>query len=328
MIKAAILALLLLTASASRSEQHLEIPSGFAGTVLVARGGHVLLFKGFGRAGGKPIKRDDRFWIASSGKQFVAAAIMLLVEQGRVHLDDPLSKWFRDAPGDKKAITVRQLLAHMSGLDQSYVSEEQTERRIAVRKILAEPLAGPAGEKFRYSNSNIQLAAAIVEEASGQTYAQFVKDRLWRPAGLLNTGFAGSPGARLVRPIQGDLPVRLRKSYWGEQGIYSNATDMFRWYRSLIAGHVLKAASLDVMFKPVVKIGEGQAALGWFLGRDQRGNDFRFVRGNEDFGANSLLYAFPKSDFVIIVLTHAGDRNDETSWSRAVLESLQQQLRL
>ena len=305
----------------------LAIPAGFQGVVIAAQGDRVLIDKAFGTIDDRRIRRDDKFWVASVGKQFAAAAILKLVEQGKLGLDDPIGRILPDVPPDKAPITVRQLLAHTSGLGQSYVSEKQSDRATAVRAMLAEPLQGPPGEKFRYSNSNIQLAAAIIEVISGETYAEFARNRLWAPAGMQATGFAGTAGANTVLPIKGELPPRLRQSYWGEQGVYSSAPDLMRWYRALSTGRALKPESVEMMFAPVAKTGEGHATLGWFRGTTGRGNDYVYIRGNEDFGANALLYAYPKSATVIAVLTHAGDAG-EASWSRTVLNSLETQLGL
>jgi CubicO group peptidase (beta-lactamase class C family) len=168
----------------------LTVPKGFSGVVLVMSGAKPLLYRGYGTIAGRAVRRDDRFWIASAGKQFAAAAIMRLVERGRIRLDDSLIRFFPDAPADKASITIRQLLSHTSGLGQSYASEEQPDRSSAVARMLAEPLQGPPGSGFRYSNSNVQLAAAIVEVSSGTSYADYVRRELWRPASLRSTGFA------------------------------------------------------------------------------------------------------------------------------------------
>ncbi len=306
----------------------LSVPQGFSGAVVVASGERVLLSSGFGSAGGQKVTSESRFWIASVGKQFAAAAVMKLLEQGKLTLDDPLVRFFPEAPADKARVTIRQLLSHTSGIGQSYVSEMQLDRATAAARMFVEPLAGTPGSGFRYSNSNIQLAAAIVELVTGKPYHEFVQQELWGPAGMRETGFAGSPGAGAVLPIGRELPPRLQHSYWGEQGVYSSAGDLLRWYRVLAGGRVLKRSTVALMAEPQVKIGEGHAALGWFRGTTPKGTDFLFLRGNEDFGANALIYAYPNSAMVIIVLTHAGQASEDQSWSRAVLSSLQTQLGL
>lgn len=303
-----------------------RVAQGFSGVVVVARREHVLLSDAFGELGGRTVLRDDRFWIASTGKQFVATAVLLLAQQGRLDIDAPLSAFFADAPADKAPITVRQLLAHTSGLGQSYASELQSNRESAVAAMFAEPLQGRPGDAFRYSNSNSQLAVAIVEVVSGASYQDFARDALFARARLTDTGFSGS-GVD-VAPTLEPLPERLTRAYWGGQGIYSNADDLFRWYRALNAGVILNEMSIETMFRQHAHIGEGDAGLGWFMTRSPQERQVRFTRGNEDFGANSLIYGYPDGDVVIVVLTHAGDAPDDMSWSRSVHRDIEAALAL
>lgn len=305
-----------------------HVANGFSGVVLVGKGDRHLIFDGFGALEGRPVAARDAFWIASAGKQFASAGILKLVDDGRLRLDDPLVRFFPDSPADKAAITVRQLLSHTSGLGQSYVSENQTDRGVAVARMLAEPLVAPPGSSFRYSNSNIQLAAAIIEIVSGMTYADYARTQLWTPVGLASTGLAGSPAAAAVSSIRGELPPRLQSASWGEQGVFSTAGDLFLWYRALRAGRILRPHSVHTLFEPVARTGEGQAALGWFTGISPAGRALIFTRGNEDFGANSLIYAYPDRDIVIIILTHAGNARDGTSWSRKIHAELEAALQL
>ena len=300
-----------------------EVARGFSGAVLVTRGGAPLVDRGYGSLRGSAVQKDSRFWIASVGKSFTSAAVLLCRDRGLLTLDDPLSRFFPEAPAEKRGIIVRQLLSHTSGFGQSYVSENAPDRATAVTKMLAEPLAKRPGEGFQYSNSNYQLAVAIVEVASGRPYRQFVREELWSRADLRNTGFAGEPGALQVAAVRGKLPPRLTRVTWGGEGVFSTTADLARWYRAVRSGPVLSRASNDDLFAPAARIGEGETALGWFLGRAPNGEQRIFTRGNEDFGANALLYAYPESDTVVVVLTHAGDADDETSWSRRVLEKLE-----
>jgi CubicO group peptidase (beta-lactamase class C family) len=193
--------------------------------------------------------------------------------------------------------------------------------------MLREPLIDPPGARFHYSNSNYQLAVAIVEVVSRVPYRDFVRS-MWKKARLVRTGFSGDPGADGVAPAASPLPGRLRNPGWGGEGIYSTVGDLFAWYRALRNGRIISRSRADVLFSPVAPIGEGQTALGWFLGRTSEGIARIFTRGNEDFGANSLLYAYPDSGTVVVVLTHAGDASDELSWSRSVLQKIEDALGL
>jgi CubicO group peptidase (beta-lactamase class C family) len=295
----------------------MRVGQGFSGVVLVAQRNQVSLFDGFGELGGRVVRRDDRFWIASSAKQFVATAILLLAQNGRLSVDAPLSTFFPDAPTDKAPITVGQLLSHTSGLGQSYVSEQQSDRRSAVLAMFAEPMAGAPGNDFRYSNSNTQLAVAIVEVISGVSYQDFACDELFARVGLPNTGFAGANA--VISAAREPLPERLTHPYWGGQGVYSSEVIYIVGVARLV---------VEAMFRSHARIGEGDAALGWFTSNSPQGKHVRFTRGNEDFGANSLIYAYNDAEAVIVVLTHAGDSTDDMSWSRRVHRDIEAALAL
>lgn len=113
---------------------------------------------------------------------------------------------------------------------------------------------------------------------------------------------------------------------WGEAGVYSTTRDLLKWYRALSSGGILSRDSVNDLFAPVAPIGEGQTALGWFLGKSGNGATYIFTRGNEDWGPNSLLYAYPESGVVIVVLTHAGDSTGDLSWSRLIHSKIQELL--
>jgi len=296
-----------------------EVRQGFSGSVLVAREGRVLLQKVYGGLQGNALSPDGRFLIASAAKQFTSTALLKLQERGRLDLDDPIDKYFPDAPADKQVITIRQLLSHTSGFPQAYDSESTRTWRQAAQVILSEPLTARPGERFQYSNENYQLGVALVEAVSGRRYAEFVETELLRPAGLRDTGqLDGSASVRRLSPTQESLPPRLLNLQWGGFGYYSTAADFHRWYVAVRSGQLLSASSVSELFAPIVKIGEGHAALGWFIGTTAGGEQRIFTRGNDDVGSSSLLYAYPQSDTMIVVLSHAGSKDDETSWARAV----------
>jgi CubicO group peptidase (beta-lactamase class C family) len=295
-----------------------ESSNGFTGVVLVAKGSDISFEKAYGAERGVAMRPDSKFWIASAGKQFVSAAILKCRDKGWLTLDDQISRFFPDAPSEKRTITIRQLLSHTSGFDQVYVTESTTSRDEAIKKILAVPLIDSPGDKFHYANNNYELAAAIVEIVSGETYRKFVKENLFRPAGMTRTGFSSDAGAATVVPAREETPARLAEAHWTEAGVYSTAGDLWRWYRALNAGHILSPQSYRLLFAPVASISEGQSALGWFIGKNDAELRYVFTRGNEDWGPNSAIYAYPDTQTVIIVLTHANMATDDLSWSRRV----------
>lgn len=302
-----------------RSAVDEEVALGFSGAVLVAEGDRILFDGVFGSMNGKPIPPDGRFLMASAAKQFTSAAILRLAERGLLKLDDPIADHLPDVPADKRAVTIRQLLSHASGFAEGYAGETAASWQEAAAKILAEPLKARPGERFIYSNENYALGIAIVEARSKRRYADFVRGEFLEPLELRDTGqLDGAASMARLSPLLDALPPRLTGLRWGGHGYFTTARDFFGWYRALRTGAVLRPLSVEALFAPQTKIGEGQSALGWFLGSAPSGEPTVFTRGNEDVGANCLLYAYPQRDAVIIVLTHAGDKDDDHSWSRAL----------
>lgn len=294
-----------------------EMADGFSGAVLVAKEGKIIFDKAYGEVRGKAVETTSRFWISSTGKQFVSAAILKAQEQKLLSLDDPISRFFPNAPEDKKNITIGQLLSHTSGMEQSHASEHAKNKAEAAALIFAEPLAWEPGFRFWYSNSNYQMAAAIIEVVSGGRYIEFIKTELFFPLGLNDTGQTSEVAYADVFATVNDLPERLKKNQWGSQGMFSTTHDLFKWYRALQSAEILTEASVHMLFNATVKIGEGKAALGWFESFTKTGVVRIFTRGNDDYGTNSLIYAYPDENIVIIILTHAGEKNDDISFSRS-----------
>jgi CubicO group peptidase (beta-lactamase class C family) len=315
---------------AQRADRELRrlAATGFSGAVLVALRGRVVLDAAYGSVGREPMRADARFWIASIGKQFTSVAILRCQERGLLRLEDPLSRFFPDAPAEKKPITLLQLLTHRSGLPQAYAADGIRERVPAMNAILSQPLEVPPGTRFSYSNDNYALAAAVLEMVTGRTYEDYVQDELLRPAGLKDTGFAGTKGIRSVAPTRGPLPERLLGRQWGSVGtggMFSTTRDLFTWYCALRAGGLLEPESLSQLFAAYVPIREGSAGLGWFLSPTGADEPCIFTRGNDDFGPNGLVYAYPDREAVVVVLSHAGANGDGVAFSRsahAVLERL------
>ncbi|MFN0182065.1 MAG: serine hydrolase [Gemmatimonadales bacterium] len=305
-----------------------RVPAGFSGSILLARGDSVVLHRGYGQVNGDSVSAESRFWIASTAKQFVSTAILLLRDRGLLSLDDTIARFIKDLPSDKRGISIRQLLTHTSGFGVSYAGENAPDARTAIARMTAEPMAGAPGTAFRYSTINYQLAAAVVEIAAGEDYHAFVRRELWAKAAMRATGFTGDASARLVEPAVSGTPPRLRKREWGAEGVYSTAGDLWRWYRAVNAGRVISPSGVAELFRPAVSIQEGQTALGWFLGATALGTRRLFTRGSEGFGANSLLYVYPDRGFTLIILSHAGMMNDDLSWPRGMLGDVEQLLEL
>jgi CubicO group peptidase (beta-lactamase class C family) len=303
-----------------------EVKDGFAGAVLVARGDRIVMDAEYAQP---PIAKPTtarRYIISSTAKQFVSAALLKCQERQLLSLDDPVGRFIPQARAPLSTVTIRQLLTHTSGLAQGYASEDASSRDEVIRLILSEPLTVSPGERFQYSNENYRLAAAILEIVAGVEYATFAERELFAPAGMRDTGRITRDNAATLAPLPAGLPPRLTRATWGMQGYYSTTRDLFAWYRALRGGKVLDAASVAQLFAPSVKIQEGRAALGWFVGQTDAGVTRIFTRGNDDFGPNSLVYIYPDDDTVVIVLTHAGDNDQGRSWSRSMLKAIESAL--
>ncbi|HTQ78447.1 MAG TPA: serine hydrolase domain-containing protein, partial [Thermoanaerobaculia bacterium] len=167
---------------------------GYSGSALVAQGGQVVLDKGYGLANREkalPYTNETIFDIASISKQFTAAAIVKLEQEGKLKVEDPISKFFGPVPEDKAPITLHMLLTHTSGMPDVLGTDEYepVSRQEMIRRALAADLVRPPGKKFWYSNAGYSMLAAVVEIASKEPFEKYLTEHLFKPAGMDHTGF-------------------------------------------------------------------------------------------------------------------------------------------
>lgn len=280
--------------------------AGFSGSILVARKGEVVLYKGYGladRARKTPITRDTVFDIGSITKQFTAAAILKLEMQGKLRVTDPISRFFRDVPADKQAITLHHLLTHTAGLPDVLGGDyEVMTREQIVRLALATPLRSSPGESYAYSNVGYSLLGAVVEIAGGQAYEHFLREHLLLPAGLQHTGYmlAGFDPAHVAHGYRngqdwGTPTAKLWDAdgpYWNLRangGLLATLCDLHRWHLALEGERVLSAAAKQKMFTAHVPEGpeaNSHYGYGWTLAQTVR--DTRIISHN---GGNSVFFA-------------------------------------
>jgi CubicO group peptidase (beta-lactamase class C family) len=319
-----------------------QVQKGFGGSVLVARSNQVLLQEEAGPAmpGAAPLRA---YWLGSTTKQFTAAAILKLAEQGRLQPSNALTKFF-PAPPDKQSITLHQLLTHTSGLGNLYSADGMQQREPAVQAILAKPLAAPVGAGYRYSSDGYALLAAVVEVASGMPYEQYLRTSLLAPAGMLQTGFWGEEAAHpgLLASVQDARRTRSARAtvykkgraqanygYRGATGMYSTTADFFRWLQALHQGRVLSESSRQQLFAPAVPVrkeGANQVSYGYgwvVVTREGQLQEVRHTGAEDWLGHNSFVVM--AGDLTIVVLSNAGEPNGN-AWSRTVAEGLQRQL--
>lgn len=240
----------------------------FSGSVLVAREGQVLLDRGYGLANREwnlPNDGDTKFRLASVTKQFTAAAVMILHERGQVDLDAPVKTWLPDAPAAWDEVTVRSLLTHTSGVpdytrfdDYEALKTRPTTVNDLIGRFRDRPLDFQPGADWAYSNSGYVLLTAIIERASGQSYADFVAENLFRPLGMNDSGY-DTHAAVLPRRATGYTPTRrgvVNADYidmsvpQGAGALYSTSHDLLKWEQGLFGGRVLRPDSLVTLITP------------------------------------------------------------------------------
>lgn len=245
----------------------------FWGVALIVRDGETLLSKGYGAADYKnrPNTPDTLFEIASISKQFTATAILHLVHENRLQLDSTLGDLFPQRAAAYKDVTVEHLLSHTSGMNPNggVPYNSKITRESYIKRVLSLPPTSPPGKEFAYSNVGYALLAAIVESVSGESFEEYAHEHLFRPAGLVDTGFINEENldrsrvaARISRR-RGQLDTSADWYYgWGYRGmggVVTTANDLNRWSRALRTDVVLPTSLRDELFR----VRTNDYALGW-----------------------------------------------------------------
>jgi len=303
---------------------------GFAGSVLAARGDAVILAKGYGFADREnkiAETADTVFSVGSITKQFTGAAILKLEMAGKLKVEDALAKYIKGVPDDKKGITLHHLLTHAAGfIDALGDDYEPIGRDEFVKRAMASKLQSPPGARYSYSNIGFSLLGIVVELVSGKNYEDYLAEALFRPAGMIRTGY--------LRPkfVKTDLAVGYRDGErWGTAmdrpwtsdgpgwhlrangGVLSTLGDMHRWVRALQADTVLNEAARKKYFAPHVReYPEGKTYYGYGWVTEKTGRGTTLVWHN---GGNGIYNAYagfePENGVVIIVSSNiAGKISD------------------
>jgi CubicO group peptidase (beta-lactamase class C family) len=291
-------------------DEYLEriTPFGFSGACLVGVGDEIVLNDGYGlavREQGIENTSETVFSLGSVTKQFTAAAILKLEEDGNLRTDDSIARFVR-APADKAKVTLHQLLTHTAGLAMYSGDDfEPAERDETLAKMLQEPLRFPPGSDFAYSNAGYSLLAAVIEIVSGEAYEEFLHRELLGPARLDATGYRLPEWSErvLAHWYAGDTDngTPLEKPYpsWnllGNGDMLSTTDDMFRWHRALQDDTVLSPESRRKLFTPYA----GDYGYGWRVARSERG---RLVEhgGASSYGSSCAVKRFLDADVVVVL---------------------------
>jgi len=260
------------------------VPKGFSGVVRVDRDGTTLLEKGYGlanRAEHIPFSPQTVVQIGSNTKDFTIVALLQLYERGKLKIGDSLAKFFPAAPPDKRGITLWQLANHTAGFPIGLGGDfDQVTREQFIDMAMKRPLLFAPGKGEQYSNTGFALLAAVIEQVSGQTYDEYVRDHILAPLGMKNTGLllprfdvkrlahgyrnGADMGDMLEKPHAADGP------YWnlrGNGGMLSTVDDMATFYHALLETNtLLKPETRALRFDPNEPLGlAGSDLVNFFL---------------------------------------------------------------
>jgi CubicO group peptidase (beta-lactamase class C family) len=303
------------------------LPPHVGACVLAMVEGEIVFRRGFGLAdveGHAACTPATNFRMASVSKQFTAAAVMRLVEQGRLSLDDTLDKFLPGFPEYGCKIHVRNLLTHTSGLpDYEGLMPKGTTLQLNDLDVLQLLLGTKSpkfavGEKFEYSNSAFVLLGLIVEQVSGRPFHEFVRDEILLPSGMKNSlifqrGLNQVSNRAFGHELEDGQWVRADQSVTsatrGDGCVYTSLDDYANWLQTIDAKEVLQPATWDEIFRPQVEAWEGTSyGLGWFL--DTYRGEPRIYHNGDSQGFRITSQRFPQRRAAILVQLN-GSIDDE-----------------
>ncbi len=298
--------------------------------VLVLKDGQPVFRRGYGLAvleDGTPVSPATNFRLASVSKQFTAAAILLLAEDGALSIDDPLKRWLPELPAVADAMTLRQLLSHSSGLldyeDLMDPADTRQVHDIDVLHLLQKENRTyfAPGSSYRYSNSGYALLALVVGKASGSDFASFLRQRIFLPLGMTAT-FAHQDGVDEVperaygySQIDGHwqrTDQSTTSAVLGDGGIYSSIDDLAKWDAALYDERLLRRASLQQAFSAATATPEPDVphyGFGWRINGDA------LWHSGESIGFRNVIVRYPKQKLTVVVLSN---RNDPEPYALAL----------
>ena len=291
-----------------------------------------------------PLTVQSIFEIASLTKQFTAAAILMLVEEGKLRLDDLLSAYIADTPPAWQRITLRHLLTHTSGLDSSAMPRAEGSAPLAVSRaqalefILQQPMFAPTGRTGWYSDAGYVLLGLVIEKVSGRTYREFITERVFKPLRMERSSLRDK-----TRVLKGRVSTYSMRNgevvNWRREsdyevtsafGIHSTLDDLAAWDASLRRATLLEPASLEAMWTPA-RLDNGEHAR-VFMHRYGFGFELADLRGRPTVGhggaSGTYMLRLVDEPLTVIVLTNleSEDRHPRVL-ARAVAGAVRPQLR-
>jgi CubicO group peptidase (beta-lactamase class C family) len=308
-----------------RAEMTRERVPGVA--VAVVDHGKVVKAEGYGYANMEhnvPVRPETVFQSGSLGKQFTAAAVMTVVEEGKLALDDPIAKYFPEAPPAFRAITVRHLLTHTSGIPDYTegtvdLRRDYTEDELA-RMAFGLKLEFAPGARWNYSNTGYLMLGVLVRRASGRFYGDVLRDRVFTPLGMKTARIISEEDivpnrAAGYRLVGGELKnqewVAPKLNTTADGSLYFTVLDLIAWDEGLRSRAVLKPESWAAVFQPV-RLNSGKTfpyGFGW--GIDEVAGQSLIQHGGSWQGFRTHIARYLGSDLTIIVLANLAEADPE-----------------
>ncbi len=306
--------------------------------VAVAIDGKIIYSEGFGYADLEqrvPAWQITKFRIGSVSKPLTSAALMKLVEQGKIDLDAPIQRYVPTFPDKGTVITARMLAGHLGGIRHYKDGEVDNQKHYdnvvdGLERFKDDPLVVPPGTKFSYSSYGYNLLSAVIQGAAGKPFLEFEQEQVFDPLGLLNTTadqpadiipqrarfYSGAKG----KPTKNSMYVD--NSYkWAGGGFISTSEDLVRFGSALLHPGYLKAESLALLFTPQkTKDGkETKYGMGWFIGKSKSGKRI-FEHSGGSVGGTSELILYPDSHLVVALICNFS--GDVDGWTGEEVQSL------
>jgi D-alanyl-D-alanine carboxypeptidase len=311
--------------------QRLHIPGG---SLAIVRDGRTIKAQGYGVANLElkaPATKDTVYEIGSNTKQFTAAAIMMLVEEGKVRLEDSITKYFPEAPPAWRNITIRHLRTHTSGIQnhvavphwmdvfRTNLAFETTPTHDELLKMFFKlPLEFQPGESWAYDNTGYYLLGIVIEKVSGKSYWQFLDERIFKPLGM-NATRNTDPQPVVPNRASGyewkndhfeNRPILLATIAFSAGSLFSTVEDMAKWDAALYSEKLLKRSSLGQMWTAAATKDRADApfnyGFGWFIDSYRSHRLVQHSGGTPGF--SSVIYRFLDEKLTIIILTNHSDR--------------------
>jgi CubicO group peptidase (beta-lactamase class C family) len=312
--------------------------------LLVSRGGQIIRAQGYGFANVElqvPVKPETIFQSGSMGKGFTATAVMMLVEEGKIGLEDPLSKYFPDAPAFWQQVTIRELLSHTAGFTdypKDFDMRKDYTEAEALKMVESIPPAFPPGTSWSYSNLGYLTLGILIHKVSGLFYGDFLEERIFRPLDMRTTRIISeadivpnrAAGYRLVKgELKNQEWVSPTVNTTADGSLYFSIIDLAKWDAALYTQKLLQRSSLNEMWTVATlkngKPNSGEYGFGWFV-ETKQGHPVVEHEGAWQ-GFETVISRYLDDKLTVVVLTNLDEAKPTTFADRVAEMYLSGKLR-